>query len=112
MLRAIELRDYGEESTITLIEFTYNFVLNQYGIAKIAEKKFVGFISSCLKFNDQSPRVKLFSRLVCLTDQLQFADMKLYLDIVECTHRQVLNFQILETDELPLIPVVSRFPPT
>ena len=104
--RSIEYKEFQEESTITLIEFVYDLIWNKYGILKIAEKKFLALMNGCkqAKDNNQSIRVRLFGRFLGLYSELQIQDLKLYLDVVDQAYKLVLNFQIQEQDELPLIP--------
>ena len=47
VIRATELKDAGEDVTISLIEWLYEFMYNKYGFAKVAEKKFLEFLSGC-----------------------------------------------------------------
>lgn len=58
----------------------------------------------------QSSRIRLFGRFLNLFDDLTLQDLRLYFEIVDNTNRLVLNFQINETDELPLVPTVSDKP--
>lgn len=65
-----ELKEIGEENTITLVEWVYDFLILKFGLTKIAERKFISLLSSCLFYKDQSSRVRIFGRLLGLYDNL------------------------------------------
>jgi len=60
-----------------------------------------------LKYKEKFSRFRLFGRFLGLYDDLGNHDIKLYVDIVHNMFKTVLNFQILEQDEIILIPTVS-----
>jgi len=68
--RAIELKEMGEESTISLLEWVYDSILNRYAILKISEKKFISLLSACIHYRNQSSRIRMFGRFLCLYDDL------------------------------------------
>ena len=74
----------------------------------VADKKFTQFIGSILKYKDKYPRFRLFGRFLQLHDELTESDLKLYVDLVHNMFKHILNFAILEQDELVLIPTVSQ----
>ena len=45
--RATEFREFNDEITISMVEWIYDFILNKYGFAKVAEKKFFEVLSGC-----------------------------------------------------------------
>lgn len=96
-------------TNVSLIEWTYEFFQNRYGLKNVAEKKFIQFVGSVMKNRDKLPRFRLFGRFLQLFDDLSDADLKLYVDLSQSMQRTILNFQILEQDEIVLIPLVSRF---
>jgi len=73
----------------------------------VAEKKFTQFIGSILKYKDKFPRFKLFGRFLQLHEELTESDLKLYVDMVHNMFKNIINFAILEQDELVLLPTVS-----
>lgn len=73
----------------------------------MAEKKFTQFIGSILKYKDKFPRFKLFGRFLQLHEELTESDLKLYVDMVHNMFKNIINFAILEQDELVLLPTVS-----
>lgn len=89
---------------MNLIEWTYEYFQNRYGLKNVADKKFSQFVGSILRFKDKTPRFRLFGRFLQLYDELSEQDLKLYVDIVHNKFKSVLNFQILESDEVILIP--------
>jgi hypothetical protein len=105
--RAIELKEMGEETTITLLEYTYDSILFRYGLQKVTDKKFISLLNGCLIYKQQSSRVRIFGRLLGLYDSLSNQDLRFYLEIVDNAYKLVLNFSIQEHDEMPLIPIVS-----
>lgn len=60
-----------------------------------------------MKHKDKYPRFRLFARFLGLFEELSEHDLKLYVDLVHNMYKTVLNFQILEQDEVILIPTVS-----
>jgi hypothetical protein len=105
--RATELKEMGEETTITLLEYTYDSILFRYGLQKVTDKKFISLLNGCLIYKQQSSRVRIFGRLLGLYDSLSNQDLRFYLEIVDNAYKLVLNFSIQEHDEMPLIPIVS-----
>lgn len=87
-----------------MCEFVYEYFQNRYGLKNAGEKKFTQFIGSILKYKEKHPRFQLFGRFLELYDELSEDDVRLYLDIMSCMYKTVLNFQILEHDEVILIP--------
>ena len=79
-------------TNINLIEWTYEYFQNRYGLKNVADKKFQQFIGSILKFKDKQPRFRLFGRFLQLYDDLSENDLKLYVDIVHNMFKTVLNF--------------------
>lgn len=57
-----------------------------------------------MKHKDKYPRFRLFARFLGLFEELSEHDLKLYVDLVHNMYKTVLNFQILEQDEVILIP--------
>lgn len=53
--------------------------------------------------------MRLFGRFLGLFDELMEPDLKLYVDLVANMYKTLLNFQILEQDEIILIPTVSFY---
>lgn len=102
--RAIVFKETKGDSTITLVEYVYETILNRYGILKNSEKKFLALMAGCQYYKHQSSRIRLFGRLLGLYDDLGLPDLRLYLEIVDHAFKLVLNFQIQDTDELPLVP--------
>ena len=102
----------GEDvaSNQSLLEFTYEFFQNRYGLKNVADKKFTQFIGSILKFKDKLPRLKLAGRFLQLYDELEDCDLKLYIDLIQAMYKAVLNFTIIDQDEIVLIPLVSTAP--
>jgi hypothetical protein len=90
-----------------LIEWSYEYFQNRYGLKNVADKKFSQFVGSIFKYKEKYPRFRLFGRFLGLYDDLGNHDIKLYVDIVHNMFKTVLNFQILEQDEIILIPTVS-----
>lgn len=45
--RAAEFKEFGDEITISMIEWLYDFIFNKYGFAKVAEKKFYEVLAAC-----------------------------------------------------------------
>ena len=76
----------------------------------VADKKFTQFIGSILKFKDKLPRLKLAGRFLQLYDELEDCDLKLYIDLIQAMYKAVLNFTIIDQDEIVLIPLVSTAP--
>ena len=107
MARAQEFKELGDESSITLLEWCYDYLLNRYGLPKHADKKFQSMLFTCQHHKNRSSRIGLFGRFLCLHDDLKNSDLRVYLDIIDAAYKLVLNFQIQDTDELPLIPTVS-----
>ena len=107
MARAQEFKELGDESSITLLEWCYDYLLNRYGLPKHADKKFQSMLFTCQHHKSRSSRIGLFGRFLCLHDDLSNSDLRVYLDIIDAAYKLVLNFQIQDTDELPLIPTVS-----
>lgn len=91
-----------------LIEWTYDYFQQRYGLKNVAEKKFTQFIGSILKYKDKFPRFKLFGRFLQLHEELTESDLKLYVDMVHNMFKNIINFAILEQDELVLLPTVSQ----
>jgi len=77
-------------------------------LKNVAEKKFTQFIGSILKYKDKFPRFKLFGRFLQLHEELTESDLKLYVDMVHNMFKNIINFAILEQDELVLLPTVSQ----
>ena len=90
-----------------MLEFTYEFFQNRYGLKNVADKKFTQFIGSILKFKDKLPRLRLAGRFLQLYDELEDCDLKLYIDLIQAMYKAVLNFTIIDQDEIVLIPLVS-----
>ena len=97
-------------TSTNLVEWTYEYFQNRYGLKNVADKKFQQFIGSILKYKEKYPRFRLFGRFLQLYDELSQQDLKLYVDIVHNMFKTVLNFTILEQDEIILIPTVSAIP--
>jgi len=76
----------------SLMEFTYDFFQNRYGLKNVAEKKFTQFIGSILRYKDRYSRFRLAGRFLCLFDELEDCDLKLYIDLVASMYKAVLNF--------------------
>ena len=93
------------QSYTSLLEFAYDYFQNRYGLKNVADKKFTQFIGSILKYKDKFPRVRLAGRFMQMYDELSDCDLKLYIDMVHSMFKAVLNFSILEQDEMVLIPV-------
>ena len=91
-------------TNVNLIEWTYEYFQNRYGLKNVADKKFNQFIGSVLKYKQKHPRFRLFGRFLGLYDELTEQDLKLYVDIVHNMFKAVLNFQIQEQDEVVYIP--------
>ena len=45
--RAAEFKEFGDEITISMVEWLYEFIFNKYGFAKVAEKKFCEVLAGC-----------------------------------------------------------------
>ena len=93
-VRATELKEMGEETTITLLEYTYDSILFRYGLQKVTDKKFISLLNGCLIYKQQSSRVRIFGRLLGLYDSLSNQDLRFYLEIVDNAYKLVLNFSI------------------
>ena len=93
-----------KDATVNLVEWTYEYINNRYGLKNVADKKFTQFIGSILKYSAQYPRFWVFGRFMQLFDELNEQDLKLYVDIVHNMFKSVLNFQIMEQDEMVLVP--------
>ena len=78
----------------------------------MAEKKYMQLLGSILKYKEKMPRFKLFGRFLQLYDELSDADLKLYVDLVHSMYKCVLNFSILEQDDIVLLPTVSACAPS
>ena len=91
-------------TNVNLIEWTYEYFQNRYGLKNVADKKFKQFIGSVMKYQQRHPRFRLFGRYLGLYDELSEQDLKLYIDIVHNMFKSVLNFQIQEQDEIVYIP--------
>ena len=46
--RSVELKETGDENTISMCEYIYDMLLQRYGLNKVAERKFVSVLSACL----------------------------------------------------------------
>ena len=57
-----------------------------------------------MRFREKNPRFRLFGRFLQLFDELSEQDLKLYVDIKHNMFKAVLNFAILESDEIILVP--------
>ena len=55
---------------VNLIEWTYDYFQNRYGLKNVADKKFNQFIGSVLKYKQKHPRFRLFGRFLGLYDEL------------------------------------------
>jgi len=102
-----DFKEFGDDSSITMIEFVYDFINNKYGLQKVAEKKFYSLLAGCVQFKKVNSRIRLFGRFLSLYEELTLQDLRFYFEIVDHTNRLVLNFLIQENDELPLVPTVS-----
>ena len=58
----------------------------------MADKKFMQFIGSVLKYKDKFPRIRLAGRFMQLFDELDDCDLKLYIDMIQGMYKAVLNF--------------------
>jgi len=47
VIRAQEFKEFGDEITISTVEWLYEYIYNKYGLVKIAERKFYNFLGSC-----------------------------------------------------------------
>ena len=79
-------------TSINLIEWTYEYFQNRYGLKNVADKKFQQFIGSILRYKDKFPRFRLFGRFLGLFDELTMQDLKLYVDLSHNMFKTVLNF--------------------
>ena len=57
-------------TNVNLIEWTYEYFQNRYGLKNVADKKFNQFIGSVLKYKQKHPRFRLFGRFLGLYDEL------------------------------------------
>ena len=51
-------------TSFNLIEWTYEFFQNRYGLKNVADKKFSQFICSVLFYKDRLPRFRLIGRFL------------------------------------------------
>ena len=78
--------------SLNLLEWTYEYFQNLYGLKHVADQKFKQFIWSILKNKDKSPRFRLCGRYLQLFDELYEPEVKLYQDLVKRMFKTVLNF--------------------
>ena len=64
-------------------------------------------LSACIKYYNESPRVRMFARFLNIVEPLGTQDLKVYFDVVEYCFKTILNFQIHDSTENPQIPIVS-----
>jgi hypothetical protein len=64
-------------------------------------------LSACVKYYNESPRVRMFARFVNIVEPLETKDLKVYFNVVEYCFKAIFNFQIHDTTENPQIPTVS-----
>ena len=104
--RTNEQADKGDNvaTSTNMCEFVYEYFQNKYGLKAAGDKKFTQFIGALLKYREKYSRFQLFGRFLELFDELSEDDVKLYLDLIQVMYKTVLNFQILEQDEVILIP--------
>ena len=77
-----------------MIEWTYEYFMNRYGLKNVADKKFRQFIGSIFKFNQVNSRFQLCGRFLELYDELNEMDLKLYFEIIQNMYKTILNFNI------------------
>ena len=94
-------------TNVNLVEWTYDYFQNRYGLKNVADKKFQQFVGCILKNKEKLPRFRLFGRFLQLYDELSETDLRLYVDITHNMFKSVLNFQINELDDIIYIPTVS-----
>jgi len=51
-------------SYVSLLEFTYDYFQNKYGLKNVADKKFTQFIGAILKYKDKYARFRLAGRFL------------------------------------------------
>ena len=90
--RLSDFKEFGDDSSISMIEFFHDFIFNKYGLQKVAEKKFYSMLAGCVQFKKTNSRIRLFGRFLNLYEELTLQDLRFYFDIVEHTNRLVLNF--------------------
>ena len=95
-------------TSVNLIEWTYEYMMNRYGLKNVADKKFRQLIGSVIKFNQTNSRFHLFGRFLELYDELDEINLKLYFEINQNMYKSILNFNIAEDDEIVHIPLVSK----
>ena len=68
--RMAQNRGQDLATNVNLIEWTYEYFQNRYGLKNVADKKFNQFIGSVLKYKVKHPRFRLFGRFLGLYDEL------------------------------------------
>ena len=92
-------------TNINLIEWSYEYFNNRFGLKHVTDRNFTQFIGTIIKYKDKYQRFRMFGRFLGLFEELEENDLKLYIDIVHNMFKTVLNFQILEQDEIVLLPI-------
>lgn len=57
-------------------EHVYDLLMHKYGLKNVAEKKFMQFINSLLKFKKESTRISIFWSFI--TEDYSVEDLKMY----------------------------------
>lgn len=85
-------RDFLDKthSELPLYAFVYDYIMNKYGIKKIAEKKFRQLCATIKRMKDSNTRAFLFGRFMGFFQQLERKDFGLYTDMKE----QIYNLNI------------------
>jgi hypothetical protein len=78
--------------------------MHKYGLSKVGERKFLSLFATCIQYRQTSPRVRIFGRFLGLYEPLKQNSLRLYVDVVDLAFKLVLNFQIIDADECPLVP--------
>ena len=97
-----------QKSDMTLLEWVYEMFQTRYGFEQIADKKFKRMIYACIVYKQKYPRIRLFGRFLGVYKERNLpkkSSLKSYLECVDAMFKMVLNFQIQEAEENPIVPL-------
>jgi hypothetical protein len=100
---------YAEKMTnknitqIDLCSFIYEFYIVKYGLKQVAESKFLLLAVAVMTFKDNSPRVKVFGRLLGLIGETHDLESQIYLECLAIVEN--------ETDERLKLPHRNDYDP-